>query len=117
MNCGVGTSTLPPMWPHFFSLAQLILEMHAGGAGLDHRLHQLEGVERAAESGLGVGHDRQEPVACRVALGMLDLVGPPEGAVDPLDHGRHGVGRVEALVGIHLAGSVGVGRHLPAGLR
>ena len=44
---------------------ELVLEVHARGARLDHRLHQLERVERAAEAGLGVGHDRREPVACR----------------------------------------------------
>ena len=41
---------------------ELVLEVHARGAGFDHRLHQLEGVERAAEAGLGVGDDRREPV-------------------------------------------------------
>ncbi len=41
---------------------ELILEVHAGGAGLDHVLHQLEGVEHAAEAGLGVGDDRRKPV-------------------------------------------------------
>ena len=41
---------------------ELVLEVHAGGARLDHGLHQLEGVERAAEAGLGVGDDRREPV-------------------------------------------------------
>jgi len=29
--------------------------MDAGGAGFDHRLHQLEGVQVAAEAGFGVG--------------------------------------------------------------
>ena len=41
---------------------ELVLEVHAGGAGLDHRLHQLVRVQRAAEAGLGVGDDRREPV-------------------------------------------------------
>ncbi len=44
---------------------ELVLEMDARGAGLDHRLHDLEGVERPAEARLGVGHDRREPVRCR----------------------------------------------------
>jgi hypothetical protein len=30
--------------PHFFSDESWILEVHAGGARLDHRLHELEGV-------------------------------------------------------------------------
>jgi hypothetical protein len=36
---------------------QLVLEVHAGGTGLDHVLHQLEGVQHAAEARLGVGDD------------------------------------------------------------
>ena len=82
MNWLVGTSTLPPRWPHFFSDGELVLEVHAGGAGLDHRLHQLEGVERAAEAGLGVGDDRREPVRARLAFGVLDLVGALQRVVD-----------------------------------
>ncbi len=61
---------------------ELVLEVHAGGARLDHRLHQLEGVERPAEAGLGVGDDRREPVAVILALGVLDLVGAEERVVD-----------------------------------
>ncbi len=45
---------------------ELVLEVHAGGARLDHALHQLEGVEGAAETGFGVGHDRDHPVAVAV---------------------------------------------------
>ena len=41
---------------------QLVFEVHAGGAGLDHGLHQFEGVQHAAETGLGVGHDGREVV-------------------------------------------------------
>jgi len=29
------------MWPHFFTEASWFLEVHAGGASLDHRSHQL----------------------------------------------------------------------------
>ena len=54
---------------------ELVLEVHARGAGLDHRLHQLERVQRAAEAGLGVGDDRDEPVAWTCPLGVRDLVG------------------------------------------
>ena len=34
---------------------ELILEVDGGGTGLDHGLHQLERVERPAETGLGIG--------------------------------------------------------------
>ena len=47
---------------------ELVLEVHAGRARLDHRLHQLERVERAAEAGLGVGDDRREPVVSPLAF-------------------------------------------------
>jgi hypothetical protein len=72
---------------------ELVLEVHAGGAGLDHRLHQLEGVERAAEAGLGVGHDGARTSACLAPpSAVLDLVGALQRVVDALDHGRHRVG-------------------------
>ena len=48
---------------------ELVLEVHAGGAGLDHRLHQFERVQRAAEAGLGVGDDRRDPVGATLAFG------------------------------------------------
>ena len=57
---------------------ELVLEMDAGGAGLDHRLHQLEGVERAAEAGLGIGDDRREVIGVAAAFERLDLVGALE---------------------------------------
>jgi hypothetical protein len=93
----------------------LVFEVDAGGARLDHGLHQLESVQGAAEAGLRVGHDGGEPVAGAIALGVLDLIGPLQRAVDAAHHLRHAVHRVEALVGIGLARGVGVGRHLPAG--
>ena len=46
---------------------ELVLEVDAGGARLDEGLHDLEGVERAAEAGLGVGDDRREPGVDRQA--------------------------------------------------
>ena len=95
---------------------ELILEVDAGGARLDHRLHQLEGVERAAEAGFGVGDDRREPVGRGVAL-ELWRSGRRAGSVLLMRRTTSGtdVGRIERLVGIHLAGVVGVGGDLPAG--
>jgi hypothetical protein len=72
------------------------------------RLHQLEGVERAAEAGLGVGDDRREPVVLALALGVLDLVGALQRLVDALDDGGHAVGRGRAT---------GRGTSAPAGWR
>src|SRR5205809_718589 len=81
---------------------------------IDHVLHDLERVERAAESGLGVGHERGEPIDRVIALQVRDLVGALEGVVDAAQQGGNGVGGVEALIGIHLVRVVGVGGHLPA---
>ena len=89
--------------------------MDAGGARVDHRLHQLEGVQHAAEPGLGVGDDRREEVDVALAFHVLDLVGAHERVVDPAHDLRHRVDRVERLVRIHLAGDVRVGGDLPAG--
>ena len=46
----------------FFLRGQLVLEVHAGGAGLDHGLGQLEDIERTAKAGLAVGDDGGEPI-------------------------------------------------------
>jgi hypothetical protein len=88
--------------------------VHACGAGLDHRLHQLEGVQGAAEARLGVGDDRQEVVDPVAALDRRDLVGTHQRVVQPPHERRRAVRRVEALVRIRLAGEVCVRRHLPA---
>jgi hypothetical protein len=53
-----GEQHLPPEVPALLLGRELIFEVHARGARLDHRGHQLEGVERAAEPGLGVRNDR-----------------------------------------------------------
>ena len=65
---------------------ELVLVVDAGRARLDERLHDLEGVERAAEAGFGVGDDRREPGLDRkpVAFRRLDLVGALQRAVDAL---------------------------------
>ncbi len=94
---------------------QLILEVHAGRACGDHGLHELEGVEDPAETRLGVGDDGREVVDAVVdAFGPLNLVGAPEGVVDPVDQCRDRIHRVQGLVGIHGFGVVGVCSHLPA---
>src|SRR5471032_2376673 len=103
----------------FLHGSQLVFEVHAGGARFDHALHQLVGVQDATETGFGVGHDWCEVVdvafIARVLAGFpLDLVGATERVVDALDHGWHGVHRVQRLVGVHGFGGVVVRGHLPA---
>ena len=95
---------------------ELVLEMHARRARLDERLHDLEGVERAAEAGFRIGDDGREPGLDRAAaLQVFDLVGALQGAVDAADQLRPGIRRIERLVRIHGAGRIGVGGDLPAG--
>jgi len=74
------------MWPHFF-----------------------------AEAGFGIGNDRGEPVDVILAFGVMDLVGADKSVVDAADHGGNAVGRIQRLIGIHLAGKVGIRCHLPSG--
>ena len=100
--------------PALLLARELVLPVDAGSAGLDQRLRELVGVERSAESGLGVGDDRGEPVLGRLALGVLDLVLTQQRVVDAADDRGHRVGGVEALVGVGLAGEVAVGGDLPA---
>ena len=97
---------------------ELVLEVHASRARLDHRLHQLVGVQRAAEPGFRVGHDRRHPVRCHPvtpSLGVLDLVGAAQRGVDPAHDVRHRIDRIQRLVGVHLPRGIGVGGDLPAG--
>ncbi len=99
---------------YFLKRGNLVFEVDAGGAGFDHRLHQLEGVQVAAEASFGVGDERSEPVSGAVAFGVMDLVGAHESLVDRAHQARDAVPGIEALIGIHLAGVVRVGCHLPA---
>ena len=94
---------------------ELILEVDRGRAGLDHHLHQLERVQRAAEARFRVGDDRREPVRAAAPFDVVDLIGALQGLIDPLHDLRDGVRRIETLVGIHVAGEVRVRRDLPAG--
>jgi hypothetical protein len=94
---------------------ELVLEVHAGGAGFDHRAHQLERVQRPAEPGFRVGDDRREPVPVQRAGRPGDLVRAAQRVVDPSDDSGNRAHRIEGLIGIGLAGQVRVGRHLPPG--
>ena len=89
--------------------------MDSGCACFDHRAHQLEGVERAAEAGFGVGEDRREPMRPVPFLREVDLVGAEQRVVEAANDRRDTVHGIEALVGIGRAGEVRVGGDLPAG--
>ena len=100
--------------PALLLRGELVLEVDARCAGLDIGLHDLERVERAAEPGLGIGHDRGEPVAARAAFRMLDLVGALERPVDAARELRPGIGGIKGLVGVHGARDVRIGGNLPS---
>ena len=99
---------------------QLVLEVDPGSASGNQALGQLEGIEDAAKASLGVGNNRQEVVNPALvfgahALGPLNFIGADEGVVNPLDHGRNRINRIQRLVGVHGRRGVGVGGNLPAG--
>src|SRR3546814_14899534 len=74
----------------FLLRSQLVFEVNASGAGLDEDLHDLEGVERPAETGFGIGDDRREPGVDRKPLALcgFDMVGALQRAVDALGQFR-----------------------------
>jgi hypothetical protein len=92
---------------------ELVLEVHAGGAGLDHRPHQLVGVERPAEAGLGIRDDRCQPLGAAAAFRPLDLIRAQERVRQATHDLRHRVRGIQALVGVRRARQVGVGGDLP----
>ena len=92
----------------------MIFKVDTSGASINHRLHKLEDIQRAAKAGLRVGHNRGKPVGVAMILCGLNLVGALQSLVDAAYHVRHAVGRVEALVRIHLSAEIRVGGHLPA---
>ena len=97
-----------------FLRGQLVFKMDSGGAGLNHRLHQLKSVERPPKTGFGIGHNGGKPVRSALAsIQNLDLIRALQGFVDAPDHSGNTVGRIQALIRVHLAGLVGVRRHLP----
>src|SRR5258707_9606635 len=101
--------------PAFFLRRQLILKMHCGSPGLDVRLHDLVGVERPSETRLGICNDWGKPVVLSISLGMLDLIGAGEGAVDTPAQLGPGARGVETLIRKHCTRCVVIRGHLPAG--
>ena len=98
---------------------QLIFEVDARGTSFDHRLHQLERIEHAAEPRLGIRYDRREVIdIARVtgilALHPLNLVSTGKRVVNASNHGGHRVDWIKRLIRIHLASQIRVTGHLPA---
>src|SRR5579859_844242 len=98
----------------FFLGGQLILEMDASRPGLDHRLHQFENIQGATKTSLSIGDDGSKPVDIAAPFSMLDLVGTLQGLVDFTYYLGNTVGRIEALIRIHLSGEISISGNLPA---
>ncbi len=94
--------------------------MHASGAGADHVLHQLEGIEHTTEACFGIRNDGQEVVNVFLAARLdparpLDFIGTLEGVIDPTHHGWHRIIGIQRLIGVHGLAGIAVGGDLPAG--
>ena len=82
MNCDVGTSTLPPRWPHFFSDASWSSKWTpAAPASIIAFISSkaLSGPPKPASASATIGANQSRP---RLALGVLDLVGALQRLVD-----------------------------------
>ncbi len=116
MNCVGRDQHLAAEVPALLLARELVLEVHARRAGLDHRAHQLERVQRAAEPGLGVGDDRRDRTRMSRPSDHAIWSARVQRVVDPPDDGRHRVRRVQRLVGVGLSGR-GSRRRRPASPR
>ena len=104
----------------FLHRCQLVFEVYGRCTGLNHRFHQLKRIKHAAKPRFRVGDDRQEIIGITRIVRLntrrpLDLIRAAEAVVDPIDHGRYRVRRIERLIRIHAGGQVGVRCDLPAG--
>ena len=109
-----GYEDLAAQMAALFDGRKLIFEVHAGGARRDHQLHELVGIEHAAESRLCVRDQRYIPIDRMVAVHVVDLIGAPQRVLNAHQQIRHAVGWIETLVGIHGQRTIRVRRDLPA---
>src|SRR6266568_2821780 len=98
MCCPVGMSTFPPRWPHFFSDASWSSQCTAAAPATIMAFISSNALSTPPN-----------PASASA------MVGAHQGVVDPADHLRYRVDRVEALVRVGLPGQVGVRGDLPAG--
>jgi hypothetical protein len=109
----VGTSTLPPMWPHFLAEASWSSKCTPAApasiiAFISSKAFSTPPKPASASATIGCSQSMSSPSAWWIwsaRSSVLLMRAPP----------RHRVDRIQRLVRIHLAGGVGVGRDLPAG--
>ncbi len=87
--------------------------MHPSGAGLDHALHELKGIQYTAKASLGVSDDGQKPIDTVIAFGVMDLIRSLQDIIDIPYYARHAVDRIQTLIRVHLKRVIGIGRDLP----
>ena len=112
-NWSVGTSTLPPRWPHFFSLASWSSKCTPAApasiiALISSKAFRAPPNPASASATIGTIERVSRALAPR------DLVGALQRVVDAPHDGRHRVRRVQGLVGVGVPGEVRVGGDLPA---
>ncbi len=111
----VGTSTLPPMWPHFFAEESWSSKCTPAAPAsiicfISSKAFSTPPKPASASATMGFS----QSIAV-VALGVMNLIRAPQRRVDPPHDRGHRVGRIERLVRVHLAGEIGIRRDLPAG--
>ena len=95
---------------------ELIFEVHAGCTCGNHGLHEFEGIERTAKTGLRIGHYGHKEVRSVVnAAAPLDFIRSSEGIVDAIHQGWHRIDRIERLIRVHGLRGVVVRGYLPTG--
>ena len=82
---------------------ELVLKVHSGGARLNHRLGEFEGVEGPPKPASASATIRNEPIARLSPLSSIDMNGALQRVVNPPHQSGRTIDRVEALVGICLA--------------
>ena len=111
-------STLPPMWPHFFSEASWSSQCTPAAPAAIIDFISSNALSTPPKPGLGVGHDRREPVrrAVRSFCDSAQVIWSARSSALLMRRTTAGTScRVQALVRVGLAGQVGVGGDLPAG--
>ena len=104
---------MPPRWPHFFSDASWSSRCTpaAPAAIIDFvSSNTLSGPPKPASMSATIGANQSLPAS----FDAFDLIGTLKRVVDALDDFRHGVVRIQRLIGIDLTRRVRVRRDLPA---
>src|ERR1039457_4496495 len=129
-NSEIGTTTLPPRCPHFFAEESWSSKCTAAAPASIMPFINSKALSRppkpaSASATMGANQCRPpapsvrwicrpDPMQTARPFGAMDLVGTLQGVVDGAHHRGHAVGRIQALVRIHLAAQIGIARHLPA---